>query len=195
MGTQSATVKTYISSIKAVLQNDGYHWDCEQFKLLSLTQACKFTNDRVRTRLPIGKPLLELLLFELERLYQQNYLILLYRCLFMIAYYGLMRIGELTQGGHPVKAKNMHAADDKEKIMLVLFSSKTHGVHSRPQTIRIWADSAEHVRLQSSFSPFKVTREYARARGGYVQDDEQFFIFLTGRLCSQNMCGGRSKGS
>ena len=37
--------------------------------LASLTRACKLINDRVRTRLPIGFNLLELILFELQRHY------------------------------------------------------------------------------------------------------------------------------
>ena len=38
---QSSTVKSYISAVKAVLQEDGYEIDENKFLLASLTQACK----------------------------------------------------------------------------------------------------------------------------------------------------------
>ena len=101
----------------------------------------------------------------------------MYRCIFVLAYYGLMRVSELSKGAHPVRAKDVHAADDKEKILIILFSSKTHGLYSRPQRIKIWADEQQDSSKQSSFSPFQIAREFSRARGGYIKDDEPFFIF------------------
>ena len=66
-GSQSSTIKSYKSAIKAVLVNDGYDWKEEKILLTSLTKACRLINDQVKTKLPIGGHLLELLLFELER--------------------------------------------------------------------------------------------------------------------------------
>ena len=69
---------------------------------------CKNENDEKQTRLAIGNGLLELMIFEIERYYteiNQPYLEVLWRTLFLLAYYGLLRIGELTSGSHPVKAK------------------------------------------------------------------------------------------
>ena len=57
----------------------------------------------------------------------------LYKAVFALAYYGLMHIGELTQGNHPVLAKDIHIAKNKDKIRLLLHSSKTHGKESFPQ--------------------------------------------------------------
>ena len=50
---QSSTIRSYISAIKAVLQDDGIILDQDQALLTSLTRACRLQNDRVRTRLPI----------------------------------------------------------------------------------------------------------------------------------------------
>ena len=41
-----------------------------------------------------------------------------------------MRIGELTEGPHVVKVTNVHAGINKDKIMIKLYSSKTHGKES-----------------------------------------------------------------
>ena len=52
-------------------------------------------------------------------------------------YYGLMRVGEVSQGDHPVKARDIHAATNKDKILVILRSSKTHGKSTYPQKIKI----------------------------------------------------------
>ena len=54
---QSSTVKSYISALRAVLKEDGKKLDEDLFLVTSLTRACKFVNDRVRTRLPVQKGL------------------------------------------------------------------------------------------------------------------------------------------
>ena len=45
---QSSTVKSYISAIKAVLQDNGIKLQKNQCLLTSLTRACHLTNDKVR---------------------------------------------------------------------------------------------------------------------------------------------------
>ena len=93
-------------------------------------------NDVLKARMPIHCRLLELILFELGRHFgtlQQPYLNKLYQALFALGYYGLFRIGELVSGDHTIKAKNVHIAKNKEKILIILYTSKTHGKESRPQ--------------------------------------------------------------
>ena len=181
---QSSTIRSYLSAIKKVLLEDGYVISEDKLKLTSLTKACRLKNDCVRTRLQIRKGLLELLLMDISKTYdngrnKQPYLELLYKCIFVIAYYGLLRIGELTFSEHIIQARNVHHCDDKLKILLILESSKTHGKESRPQQIRISGDyevSENRTRTQN-FCPFEITKEYALNRGGYIQDSDQFFVF------------------
>ena len=189
-GTQSSTIKSYISAIKSVLSDDGYEWNQKKGVLASLTKCCKLINDTVRNRFPIQKGLLELLLFQVERFFKrknQYYLEMLYKCFFSLAYYGLMRIGELAQSEHVLKAANIHSGDNKQKILLMLYTSKTHGRGSRPQEIRITADPQNYsnftrqgTKVVRRFSPFEITKEYSRLRGGYRTQNEQFFIFSDG---------------
>ena len=111
-GIQSSTLKSYFSAIKHVLKQDGYMWDDNKAILSSLIKSCKLENDRLKIRLPVQKGLLELLLFEIERYYSNNtqpYLIALYKALFSLAYYGMMRVGELTSGVCVLKVCDMHA--------------------------------------------------------------------------------------
>ena len=98
-GIQSSTLRSNFSAIKYILKQDGYPWDDNKVLLNSLVRSCKMENDRVKIRLPIQKGLLEMLLFEVERKYQcQPYLEIMYKALFCLGYYGMLRVGELSLG-------------------------------------------------------------------------------------------------
>ena len=175
-GLQSSTLKSYYSAIKAILREDGYIVDDNKVLLTSLAKACRLINDKVHTRLPIRKQLLEMILFEIQRTYSftQPYLEILYKTIFIIGYYGLFRIGELTSGSHPVKAADVHIGLNKDKLLFVLYTSKTHGWESRPQKVKITAVDNKN---QGFFCPFRMARNYLQIRGGYDDVNEPFFVF------------------
>ena len=181
-GMQSSTVKSYVSAIKNFLVTDGYKWRDEEVLLSSLTRVCKLVNDQVKARLPIHCALLEMILFEVRRNFQksnQPYLEKLYLAMFALGYYGLMRVGELAYSERVVKAKDIHIATNKDKILIILYSSKTHSVGCRPQKIKIVSNRCEWSGKYANrkFCPFALLRNYISARGNFVRDDEQFFIF------------------
>ena len=149
--------------------------------LNSLIRSCKLENDSVKIRLPIQGKLLEMLLFEIGRKYNadinpQPYLDTMYKALFCLAYYGMMRVGELTVSPHTLKASNIHVGNNKDKILIVLYSSKTHGKESRPQRIKISAVPTKR-KTQKFFCPFKSVINYMTIRGGYDDETEEFFVF------------------
>ena len=87
-GLKSTTVKSYISGIKNVLAADVYVWNENRALLNSLTKACKLKYYTVTTRFPISIALLEVILFELHRIYPaQVYLLTMYRVIFALAYH------------------------------------------------------------------------------------------------------------
>ena len=175
-GNKSNTIASYISAVKGVLKDDGYEWDENKALLSTLTRACKLVNDVVKVRLPIQKRLLELILFENQRILAgQPFLAVLFEAIFCLGYYGLMRIGELTEGDHPIKAKDVHIAMNKNKILIVLYSSKTHSISNYPQQIKI---EALVNRNKSFFCPFMAVRNYLQERGAqYENNAENFFVF------------------
>ena len=144
----------------------------------TLTRACRVVNDKVKTRLPIHLGLLEMILFEVECLYsQQRHLEILYKTIFVLAYYGLFRIGKLTWSTHRVRAKDVHIAVNKDKLLLILYTSKTHGKEARPQKIKIEAAQHDRRQKQRLFCPFKLARKYLNLRGNFYSDNDVFFIF------------------
>ena len=185
-GMQSATVKSYVSVIKKILVEDGHEWEDKKVLVGSLTKACKLVNDKVHTRLPIGCSLLEMILFEVQRIYggpnKQPYLEILFKALFAISYYGLMWVSEITASDHVVKAKDVQSALNKIKIKLVLYSLKTHSVAMRPQTITITSNISEKSEKYNKryFCPFKLVNRYIMVRKEYCSNIEPFFVYRDG---------------
>ena len=182
-GMQSSTIHSYVSAIKSTLINDGYDWQDQKILLTSLTKACRLVNNRVITRMPIQCGLLEVLLFELERIYaNQPYLEIMYKSLLALGFYGLMRIGKLTKSEHSLKARDVHLALNKEKLVLVLYTSKTHNVNSLPQKIKITSNRSERSGRYAhrNFCPFKLVGAFIQARGAYENEWEEFFVFPDG---------------
>ena len=80
---KSATVRSYVSAIKDVLLAIDYKCDQEKLLLSALMGVCKNENDKAPDCLPIRRPLMEQILFEIERKFsevmQQPYLLLMYK--------------------------------------------------------------------------------------------------------------------
>ena len=134
----------------------------------------------MKTRLPVQIGLLELLLFEIQRHFSsQIYFEKMYLAMFSLGYYGLFRVGELTQSMHVIKVPNVHIALNKEKILVVLYSSKTHDESMRPQKVKITAN--KNCNMQLHFCPFKIINDYFRSRCK-TDRSAQFFVFSDGSL-------------
>ena len=188
-GTESQTIKSYVSAIKSILLLVNYELNCNALLLNSLTRACSLENDHVRTRLHISCKLLELILFEVARKYkEQPYLNMLFQAILLLGYYGLFRVGELVTGEqgnqHTAKAKDVYLGVNKEKILVVLYSSKTHSKHNIPQKIKI-KPNEKQIKKQSQskkfFCPFQAMKNYMAIRGDYTHNKENFFIFRDGK--------------
>ena len=179
---KSNTIKSYISAIKALLLNIGVELNQDQVLLTALTRACKINNDRVATKIPIRKELLSLLISKLDKLYldenPQQYLATLYKALFCTAYYGLFRINELTKSQHVIRAIDVHIATNKEKLMFVLHSSKTHMPGGKPQIIKLSATAHNNNHfVDRTTCPFQHLQEFLKLRRRRACNEEQFFIF------------------
>ena len=183
---QSSTIRTYFSALRAVLKIDDIELNENLFLINALTKACKLKNDRIRTRQPITRGLLNRIVGEVERYYEspevnQFYLSKMFKALFVTAYYGLFRVGELTSGAHPVLARDVEVGTNKKKLRFTLRSSKTHRRNNRPQTVKI--SSIKHEAKPSgeqpdvfNFCPYEILREYGQLRGPITQRREPFFV-------------------
>ena len=124
-------VKSYLSAIKAVLMEIGVRLSEDNYLLTSLTRACKLKNDQIIMKLPITKDVLKLIINAVTKLYavqkSQPYLLCLFKVVYTAAYFGLLRIGEIAKSEHAILARNVHIGTNKNKILFILETSKTHG--------------------------------------------------------------------
>ena len=175
---KASTINSYIAAIKTVLREDKIKIAEDRFLLNSLVRACKIRHETVTIRLPIQKPLLHVLLKQIKDVYikgrnPQLYLGKMYMAIFISAYYGLLRIGELAKGDHPILARDVHMGLNKNKLMFILRSSKTHCKSDIPQTVKITSTSNK----EAQYCPYKILREYLAVGLRYIENEEQFFVF------------------
>ena len=86
----------------------------------------------------------------------------------------MLWVSELTSGSHPIKAMDVHVGENKNKILYVLRSSKTHWKDSKPQIVKITGTSESP---QGWHCPFTIIRQYFQLRGDCVTRTEPLFIF------------------
>ena len=190
---KSKTIRSYVSAIKCLLSEVNVKLNEDVSLITSLTRACRLISDRVTTRLPIHKGLLQLILNKIEQHYSANgqvYLLILYRAMMSTAYYGLFRVGEITKGPHVILARNVHIATNKNKLLFILESSKMHNKGDKLQLVKISSvpDQSEPKQKchQSANShiyytcPFEILKRYLAIRPQQKLTDEQFFIFTDG---------------
>ena len=66
----------------------------------------------------------------------QLYLALLYQAILLTAYFGMLRISEVTKGTHPILARDVQIGVNK-KFLFILRTSKTHGLEAPPRLVKI----------------------------------------------------------
>ena len=106
------------------------------------------------------------------------------------AYYGLFCIGEITFSDHVVRARNVHIGLNKNEMMFVLKSSKTHDKGCKPQVIKISeVKKTKSQKLESrifsqnripkhpQFCPFAFLKHYVTLRKTENSESEPFFVF------------------
>ena len=118
---------------------------------------------------------MQLLIAKLKDKYdQQPYLLVLYHALLLTTYFGMFCIREMTFSQHVVKARDVHVATNKPKILFILHTSKTHGKGDKPQMIKLTGSTLQKC---DPLCPFSRLIDYIGARKNYIHDAEQFFIF------------------
>ena len=177
---KSTMVRSYISAIRCVFADLGEKLEENMFLMKSLTRACRVKNDHIVRRLPISTAVLKLLLDGLTKMFgSQPYLEKLYSALFSSAFYGLLQIGEVAQSPHVILVKNVHVGQNKDKILFILESSKTHTKGDKPQLVKITKSTtaASQSTKCSTYCPFELIRNFIKVRQLSEKDNEQFFIF------------------
>ena len=130
-GHPKPTIKSYVSAVKHVLQEDGIQLEDNSLALSALLKSTKYTVETgPQLRLPIQWNLVKILCDAINYTFltkkSQPYLALLYRGILMMGYFGLSRIGEMTQGAspHTIKFSDAHFERERRMVVVVLQTSK-----------------------------------------------------------------------
>ena len=110
----------------------------------------------------------------------QLYLEALFKAILCLSYYGLLRVGEIADSPHVIKAKDIHIRINKEKILIILHSSKTHSRADPPQeikiTLRVHSNDRDRKKTKI-FRHFKILHSCISCRRDYCTLMEQLFVY------------------
>ena len=192
-GHPSSTIATYVSAIRDVLRSDGVKVEENSVVLSSLLRSCRVNNkSETSLRLPIRRSLLHMLTDKIENRFlddsTQPFLCKLYKAILMAGYYDLLRIGEVTTAecNHYIRYSDVHLAPQKEKILFVLRTSKTHNFGNTPQIIKISSLTSEDKPTMISrfkYCPYRIIYNYLQIRDKVKtsMSEPPLFIFRDGR--------------
>lgn len=179
LGDHSNTIESYLSGIKYMLNKDGIEINTRTTRLRALIKACKYKNDKVIHRMAITETLLVKLVKQLDSIFaSQPYLRKLYRCMMVMGFYGMLRVGEMASGAHPILARDVHFNHRLKKVQLILRTSKTHGKGNQPQYVKFASNDARVFLYNKKFCPYTVVVDYLEARGPRLNVDDPFFVFV-----------------
>ena len=138
------------------------------------------------------------LVSEIDNIFpSQPYLVALYKAMIITMYFGLFRISEVTQSDHVLKARDVRISCNKQKMLFILRTSKTHGHGSKLQTIKInsvaydpLGQETDTVILSDKYCPYILLSNYLDVRKSKRADDsEQFFVFRDrSTVTAQHFC-------
>ena len=81
-------------------------------------------------------------------------------------------------GAHPIKAMDVKIANNKNKILFILRSSKPHLSTSTPQLVKITGLKHRNANTANNiFCPFSILREFLIVHPNCKHKDEPIFIF------------------
>ena len=110
--------------------------------------------------------------------HSQPYLAGLYKAIFTAAYYGLLRVGEITSGDHPIRALDVHIGKNKKKFVFILQTLKTHWTDVKPQMIKLQSYPIPGHNYNSyKHCPYTILRDFVEICGPCDSVNEAFFIF------------------
>ena len=104
----------------------------------------------------------------------------MYKTIVSTSYYGLLRVGEVTTGDHPILAENVFVADNRNKVLLVLRTSKTHTTANPPQKVEKEGLDLSPRDRKSRYGPFKLLNHLIHCRDRVGKRKGPLFLFADG---------------
>ncbi len=128
-GRAPSTIRSTISALKYQLLLDGEDLDLNYFLLNIMIKACeneKLMKGQYTLRLPLNEDLLVRTIHAIELLNRDWFSKIMLTAIFVLAYYGLFRIGELVESVHEVRFDGMNVNERSGSCKVMLLSAKNH---------------------------------------------------------------------
>lgn len=159
-GLKSTSITSMVSAISYIHNIKGYRNPTEAFLIKKLLRATKLTSHS-DNRKPITIPILKALLEALTLVTTTSTVLLLFRAMFLVAFFGLFRIGEITfsqRGSHNViMRKNLELHKNKQSNSFAIIH-----LHSYKHSLGQRAKIALKQQQTPSLCPVKALRKYLR---------------------------------
>ena len=164
-GLAPATINSYLSAIAYVHKVKGLS-DPTKYFLIGKLLVAVGRRTQADTRLPLSRPLLYELIAALDHTSPSGYQRALYKSMFLLAFYGFFRIGELTcklsrQSAHALQFHNVTflVHDNETRSVKIVITQFKHNTNNRPFTIIIDRE------LSEPHCPVQCLLDYLRVRG------------------------------
>ena len=186
-----ATMSTYISAIGYVHRIRGHYDPTSHPAVQKMLAATHKLNPRVDTRLPITIIILKRLVSALNDTVSNPYIRLLFHAMYIIAFFGLMRVGEITRAKNGVVALYLHQVQVMPEYIVLTISHFKHNLTCKPIELVLPAQADVDI------CPVRVMQRYLSVRG--LHDGPLFCyvdnkpvsrdFFINGLKSALNFCG------
>lgn len=143
-GLKPSSISTILSAISYIHQLHGYRNPTQAFIVKQLLHSVK-KSSIADTRLPVTLPILEQLLSSLKRIISDKFTRYMLRTMFVVAFFGLFRIGEISQTvtdpQHTVLRQNVTLHCNSASILLTTYK------HSQGQPARILLKKQDNSKI------------------------------------------------
>ena len=164
VGKAPSTIGTYVSSIAYVHKINGWTDPCDNFIIKKLIEGSKRQGKRADTRRPISLSILRNLSQILQGICHSTFETYLFRAAFLLAFFGFMRVGEITAPSkysfspHTLTLDNIKLGHDTQEFLEVTIKSSKTDQHGESVTLHFIKGNDDIV------CPIKALRQYLSVR-------------------------------
>ena len=158
-GFASASITSYTSAIGYIHKLLNMPDPTSQFLVQKLLSACNKVNNSVDTRLPITIVVLQRLVCALDHTVPNLYLRQLFKAMYSVAFFGLMRLGEITQDSNKQVPLTIDQIQFTSSSVLLSIRKFKHNLSLKPVQLVLPAQK------DKSICPVNQLKKYLKLRG------------------------------
>ena len=157
-GYAASTIASHVSAIGYIHKMNDFPDPTNSYFIQKLINACRKLKPTKDFRLPITKNILHSICDAIPHAISNSYEIIMYRAMFLLAFYGFLRIGEFASGADNSNLSQLsHITLDQHQIVIAFSSFKHHTGNPIHLTIK--------ASVYPLYCPVHCLKHYISARG------------------------------